>query len=515
MSTTPVPDYPGLPRGKFTAEDVPPQARAAAAAVDPGVWSAAVSTYLTVVDPRTGQPYSGRPIEDAASGAIPLATSSCRSLAVGFSTEIDKQVTELEVSAATRLATAVDHIEHAARLMDEPMTGPDGEVVDGHGLRAVQQADEELARQRSAEGDSRHTEQTWPSGWRILAATLLGGLDILLLWKPLLNLTFEASSSNVFQWAISLGMTGLQVLAIEWCARAYVNSERVSVDRRAAAGDFNRPLKTGRIVLDRPAPTTEEIREADQRMTQAYRWLVIVASFIAMIGGVRVAVLGKRAELTMFEAALFGTIIGVILGVLVVLMARLYCRGNLLGDRLRREHEAMDELNEKIQFTRDAVATERETALGALADADLLSATGTRVRVQAVADYWRAIQLAWTWFGLPHSQLDFPSFERDALPHLANSQPIRDDLRRKLDRVNAWLADRPTVFDRALALLPAGAAAGPARFPLARAELMVADPEPVALPPLPAPPHILMVVGVALTVTAVVLTAYLSPMMDA
>ena len=79
-------------------------------------------------------------------------------------------------------------------------------------------------------------------------------------------------------------------------------------------------------------------------------------------------VLGKRAGLTIFEAALFGTIVGLILGVLVVLMARLYCRGNLLGDRLRAEREAMDELNEKIQFARDEVASERENALAALAE---------------------------------------------------------------------------------------------------------------------------------------------------
>lgn len=526
MSKTTIPDYPGLPQGAFHADNTPRQALAALGSVDPGVWTAAVSTYVNVVDPQTSQTYHGQPIEDAASGTIPLTAASCRSLAVKYSTDIDKQVTDLEVSAATRLATAVDHIEHATSLLDEPITGPDGETSSGRRLQAVQRVDEELARQRSAEGDSRHTEESWATGWRILAATLLGALDILLLWKPLLNLSFEGSSGSVFRWAIGIGLTGLQVLAIEWCARQYVNTERTSVDRRGAVSDYNRPLKTGRIVADRPTPTVEEIDEADRHMAFAYKALVIVASFIAAIGGVRVAVLGKRATLSIFEAALFGVIVGLILGVLVVLMARLYCRGNLLGDRLRAERDAMDELNEKLQFTRDAVATERENALAALADADLLSATAARIRTQTVADYWRSIQLAWTWFGLPHSQLDFASFEREALPDLTDSEPIRAELRMKLDRVNAWLADRPTVFDHAPAMaLPHATTATPepaaeaAKFtPLMQprdGQLVISGPQPIELSPVPDPPHTWMFVGMAFTVVAVIVTAVLSPSVEA
>ncbi|WP_133900596.1 hypothetical protein [Actinophytocola oryzae] len=521
MSKTTVPDYPGLPQGAFHADNTPPQALAVLGSVDPGVWSAALSTYVSVADPQTGRPYNGQPLEDAASGAIPLAASSCRSLAVTYSTNIDKQVTELEVAAATHLATAVDHIEHASGLLDEPMIGPDGETTDGRRLQAVQHADEELARQRSAEGDSRHTEQAWASGWRVLAATLLGALDILLLWKPLLNLSFESSSGGMFRWAIGIGLTGLQILAIEWCARSYVDKERQSVDRRGSVGDYNRPLKKGRIVSDRPTPTVQEVAEADKAMANAYRMLVLLASFIAAIGGVRVAVLGKRAALSIFEAALFGVIVGLILGVLVVLMARMYCRGNLLGDRLRIEREAMDEVNEKLQQAREAVAQERENALGALAEAELLSATAARIRTQTVADYWRAVQLAWTWLGLPHSRLDFESFEREALPDLTDSEPIRNDLRMKLARVNEWLADRPTVFDHALtvpmlpAATPPAPGTSPARFmPLMQpkdGQLMIAGPQLITLPPVPEPPHLWMFVGVGCTVVAVILSAFLSP----
>jgi hypothetical protein len=516
--------YPGLPEGAFHVDNLPPQALASYGSSDKGVWSTAASLYLNTVDPQTGNTYNGQPLTDVAHASVQLAASNCRALAIEFSAHGEKRVEELEVEAATRLAVAVDQIEHAASLLDEPVTGPDGEVTDGRGLLAVQRADEELARQRSGEGDSRHTEQMWASGWRIIAATLLGLLDLLLLWKPLLNLSFESSSGSVFRWAVGGGLAALQVLAIEWAVRTYVDSERLSVDRRGAAGDYNRPLRTGRIVSDRHAPTAEELIEADTRMTHAYRVLVAIASFIAVIGGVRVAVLAKRAGLAGYEAALFGTIVGLILGAVVVQMARLYCRGNLLGDRLLAEREALAELNDKIQHARGAVAQERENALAALAEAELQSASAARIRTQTVADYWRAVQLAWTWFGLPHRTLDFAAFEQEALPVPPDSSAIRKDLRHKLDRVNQWLGERPTVFDRrhpALALIASGGGvadpaepAPPDRFlvsPPADGQLVILGPQPIAVPIPPRPPHSWMLAGAAVTVIATIATALLSP----
>jgi hypothetical protein len=512
--------YLGLPEGNFHLESLPPQATATLSITDSGVWSTAVMLYTNTVDLQTGKTYTGQPLPEVADGTVRLAASSCQTIAIDYSTGCDRRIAELDATAATHLAAAVDEIEHCAGILEEPVTGPDGQMVDGRRLHAIQRRDEELARQRSEEGDSRHTEQSWASGWRMIAATLLGLLDVLLLWKPLLNLSFESSSGSVFRWAIGGGLAALQVLCIEWSVRVYVNAERMSVDRRGAAGDYNRPLKTGRITVDRPPPDPAELVDADTHMAHAYRGLVLVAAFIAIIGGVRVAVLAKRASLAIYEAALFGTIIGLLLGGLVIWMARLYCRSNLLGDRLRAERDALTELNDKIQHSRGVVAEEREHALAALATADTLAAAAIRIRNQTVADYWRAVQLAWTWLGLPHSSLDYAAFEAQAMPVPPDTGTHREELRRKLEIVNQWLAERPSLFtpSPALALLPAGTGAGPQAeairltplLPPKDGRLVIAGPRPVDVPVRPAPPHRWMLAGAVLTVVATILTAFLA-----
>jgi hypothetical protein len=516
-SDVPLDGYHGLPRGAFQIENLHRQASAAFGTTDPGVWSTAVSIHQNAVDPHTSKPYTEQPLADVADGAVWLAAADCRSLAIKFSAATDERGAELEVAAAKHLTEAVDNIEHAGGILDEPLTGPDGEVTDGRRIHVTQQKDEELARQRSTEGDSRHTQREWAESWRVLAATLLGLLDILLLWKPLLNLSFESNSGTVFRWAIGGGLASLQVLGIEWAARVYVGAERLSTDRRGSVGDYNRLLKRGNADTG-TAPDSAELTEADSQLAHAYRWLVVVAGFIAIIGGVRVAVLAKRAELQVYEAALFGVIIGLILGGLVIQMARLYCRGNLLGDRLEAEREALADVNGRLQHARGMVAGERENALAALATAEVLSAQAASIRNQTVADYWRAVQLAWTWFGLPHGDLDRVDFAREALPVVTETDAHRQDLHDRLDRVNQWLADRPTMFpDSSQVLLTGGeitefrraAKFTPVPHPT-DGEVVLHDMQ-VAVPTRPSPPHRWMLVSAALTIIATLTTAFLAP----
>jgi hypothetical protein len=502
-------------------DDLPPQAPAALSTTDKGVWSTAVNLYKNAIDLRTGKAYNDRPLADVAEGSVRLAASACHSLAIDYTSASERQIETLEVRAATHLASAIDHIEHTDVIMTEPLVGPDGEIIDAQILQALHRKDERLARERSAEGDSRHTEQTWASGWRILASTLLGLLDVLLLWKPLLNLSFESSSGSVFRWAIGGGLAALQVLGIEWSARVYVAAERLSVDRRGAIGDYNRPLKTGRVVGNAPPPERDALVEADQRTAHAYRGLVLIAAFIAIIGGVRVAVLARRAALTNWEAALFGVIIGLILGVLVIQMARLYCRGNLLGDRLRAESEALAVLNEKIQHARGVIAGERESALEALAAADLVCGQADRIRDRTVADYWSAVKLAWIWFGLPYTSLNYDAFVREARPEVVDTAATRDELREKLAKVNQWLGNRPTMFTvrppapQLGAGVPTDSPDPNTRFmPLQRPkgdELVIVGPRTVDMPTEPQPPHMWMLIGAGLTVVATLVTALLAP----
>jgi hypothetical protein len=509
--------YPGLPQGAFYAAKLPPQASAAASTTDKGVWSTALNLYVNVVDPDTGRTYNGQPVNDVAEGTVHLAAATCRGLATQYSETSETKASGLEGQATKHLTEAVDHIENCSGILDEPLVGPDGEVINGWRLQAIKREDEELARERSKEGDSRHTEEPWATAWRMLAATLLGLLDVLLLWKPLLNLSFESSSGSVFRWAIGTGLAGLQILGIEWAARTYVNKERVSVDRRSAMGDYNRSLKEGRVTSDRPAPDRSELVDADTQLTHAYRALVAIAAFIAIIGGVRVAVLGRRTGLEIYEASLFGAIVGLILGGLVVQMARLYCRGNLLGDRLRIEREAVAGLHERIQYARGRVAEERENALAALLAAEALSDEANRIRHRTTEDYWRAVQLAWTWIGLPQGNLDYETFKQEALPESANRQESRSDLHDRLDRVNQWLADRPNVFEQeqVMALLPAREGSGDTEYqpllPPADGQLVIYGPRLVDVPVKPAPPHSLMLAGAVVAVVATVATAFLAP----
>lgn len=519
-------DYPGLPKGAFRVEDLPRPAAMALGTTDEGVWTAAAATYLNVIDPKTGKPDNDRPLADTAAGSAQNAAAACHALTLEYSAPTERLAAEQDGEAAKHLAEAVDTIEYAGGILNDPVTGPDGEKIDGRRIQAIHLQDEELARQRSAEGDSRHTQRSWEKAWRLVASTLLGVMDAILLWKPLLNLSFTSGSDNALRWAIGLGMVSLQVLAIEWAARTFVNAERSSVDRRGAAADYNRPLRRGRTGPERPAPTTDEIAEADQQYSHAYYALVGVAVAVAMIGGVRVAWLARQADLPVYEAVLFGIVIGLILGCVVVQMARLYCRGNLLGDRLRIEREAIDDVSGRLKRAQTRVAAEREAAHNALNAADLLTGHAEALRRRTIADYLRAVELAWTWFGLPPGDLDRAEFKRRASPEVEDTSAKRMDLRARLDLVNSWLVNRGSVFTAPapspdgvpvaeITAVPA-AGSGGTNLPV-RAEgnrLILVGPTPVEIPKQPKPPHLLMLAGAVLTAVVTLATAWLAPVAD-
>ncbi|SEF36584.1 hypothetical protein SAMN05421837_1113 [Amycolatopsis pretoriensis] len=524
LPDVPLAAYPGLPKGTFHVADLPRPAAMALGTTDEGVWTAAAATYLTVIDPATGKPDNDRPLADAAAGAARTAAAACHAQALEYSAPTDDRAAEQDLEAAKHLAEAVDTIEHASGLLNDPVTGPDGEKIDGRQIQVIHHQDQQLARQRSAEGDSRHTQRSWEKAWRILASTLLGVMDAILLWKPLLNLSFTSGSENALRWAIGLGMVSLQVLAIEWAARTFVSAERASVDRRGAAADYNRPFQRGRMGPERPAPTTDEIAEADRQYSHAYHWLVGVAAAVAMIGGVRVAWLARQADLPIYEAVLFGIVIGPILGCVVVQMARLYCRGNLLGDRLEIERAAIDEITGRIKRAQGRVAAEREAAHNALIAAEKLTNHADTLRQRTFTDSLRAVELAWTWFGLPPADLDHAEFERRAVPEVEDTGVRRVDLRSRLDLVNNWLANRDSIFTvpappgerTAVAELSAGESGRETALPgrQKKDELIILGPAPVDIPDRPKPPHRLMLIGAVMTAVVTLTTAWLAPVAD-
>ncbi|WP_410669831.1 hypothetical protein [Amycolatopsis sp. cmx-4-68] len=517
----PLDPYPGLPRGAFHTKDLPRPAVMAFATTDEGVWTAAVDTYLTVIDPDTGKPDHDRPLENTAAGAVRNAAANCQTLAFKSSARSDDRAEKQESEAAKHIGEAVDLIEHANAIMSEQVTGPDGAKIDGWKLQRIHRQDEEVAEARSASGDSRHLQWKWEKSWRLITSGLLGILDALLLWKPLLNLSFqERDPENIFHWGLGLIFVAVQVLFIDWAARTFVTAERLSADRRSAAGDYNRLFIGSRHGGDRPRPTDAEIAEADQQLSRAYHILIWVAAAVALIGGVRVALLGSQAGLPWLQNALFGVIIGLILGCLIVLMTQLYCRGNLLGDRLRIEREAIEKLSGRFKRAQARVAEQRDNVWTALKASQEQARNAATIRTQTVADYRRAVGLAWTWLGLHPESLDEVDFLHRATPLVEDSAARRADLESRLEPVNKWLESRvlpppPPPAKHEISTEPSRTTG--ALVPLPRptdGRARAVGPRPIEVPAPPKPPHKWMLVGAALTVVVTIATAAFAPATD-
>jgi hypothetical protein len=517
----PLDPYPGLPRGAFYAQDLPRPAGMAFATTDEGVWSAAVDTYLTVIDPATGKPDRDRSLEDTAVGAGRNAASACHTLALKFSARSDDRAEKQEAEAAKHIGEAVDLIEHANAIMSEQVTGPEGGKIDGWHLQRVHQQDEELAQARSASGDSRHTQRRWERSWRLITSSLLGILDALLLWKPLLNLSFQASDpENLFHWGLGLIFVAVQVLFIDWAARTFVTAERLSTDRRSSAGDYNRLFTGGHYGGNRPRPTDAEIIEADQQHSRAYHILVGVAAAVALIGGIRVALLGIQAGLPLLENALFGVIIGLVLGCLIILMTQLYCRGNLLGDRLRIERETIEKLSGRFRRAQTRVAEARDNVWTALKASQEQARNAATIRKQTVADYERAIGLAWTWLGLHPSLLDELAFKERATPVVEDSSARHADLDSRLEPVNKWLENRtlppppPPAQHKIGADFQTKSQQLVPLNPPTDGRAKAVGPQPIEVPVRPKPPHKWMLAGAVLTIVVTVVTAVFAPATD-
>lgn len=509
--------YASTDEGRFRPQELPRQAVTAEGGIDVAVWSGAMNLYLSTIDPDTGSPYSDRPLVVSARAAVQSTASSSRAQAIKLSAETDEKAAMQEKQAAKHLRNAADEIEQISGILDEPVIGPDGGVTDARQIYLVHQQDLELARRRSAEGNSRHTQQNWKATWRLLAVSFLGIMDATLLWAPLLNLTFEGSPDNMFRWAIALGMVSLQVLAIEWSVRSFIGAERSSVDRREAAVDYNRPFKSGGTGRW-PAPTVDDILDADRNFADAYRLLVCIAAAIGVLGGVRIAWLARQADLPIYEAGIFAVVVGLVWYAWVWQLAQLFCRGNLLGDRLWVEREVIDEISGRIRKAQGKIAEEREKASSALAESDSLATEAQSMRHRIMAENWRAVELGWAWLGLPLEDLNRDDFEREALPSVEEaSLKARDELIRRLDRVNAWLSNRTAIFTaNATNALNSPEIADTTesnqKFPL-RSELggravTFSALQPLEVPEKPAAPYQWMLSGVTLIIGATALAAF-------
>lgn len=436
-----LPPYAGLRGGEFDQRNLPRRIALARSVNQDNVWATAIGMYINLYDPVTDQPHREAGIADAAVGLLEKQTSMCEQLAIENSATCDAIATKRLDAASAATVLAVEHIENANSIMDERSPGPDGTLITGNEIEAAQRADEAIAKQRAGEGDTRHLQSAVPSAWRVIAALTLAVIDIALLWKPLLGLGAQLTSAAVLNWSIGIGMAVLQTVFVEWAMRAYVEAERASVDRRGAARDFNRAVSADpRTTMT--APTRDDLETADRRMSSMFRALLVVAGLVAVLGGVRVAILTRRAMLEVWEAALYGSVIGIIIGGAIILMARVCCRGNALGERLRVEREAMAEYEDKWTTAKATVAGLRQDALHDLNRSKAAADRADDYRRRTVKDYWSAVMLAWIWFQLPTDTLDRENFEQRSTPPSAADESRSTLVSGHLATVNQWLEDR-------------------------------------------------------------------------
>jgi hypothetical protein len=212
----------------------------------------------------------------------------------------------------------------------------------GSGREAISKhdADRELADERERDGDSRHRQREVERFWIILAAVVLTALDVMLMWRPLLNLGTLNSAGALYKWVLALAFAGAQAMSIDLAVHKYRERERANTELRDAVKDYNRTARRSQAQRDLAAvaqapPPVDELPASDEKLRAAYGWLLTTAIGVGIIAIIRVAFLSRSSGQSIIEATVFGAFVGMFLGALVLLLGSFACRGNRLGERLQ------------------------------------------------------------------------------------------------------------------------------------------------------------------------------------
>lgn len=513
-----------LPGRAFREEMVPIAAKVVRGATPTGIWGAAVYMHNIIVDPTTGKPWHGKELDVMAPSAFQQGTAEFVSVAVKESEAEDATAHDHAERARQHVDQAVDRIEHTATILDDLYDGPNGSPVTGLDLIVQYQADQVVAGQREAEGDTRHLDRRFEHGWVVIAAGVLAILDLILLWRPLLGLGYGFNSDSVVKWVVGGALAAAQALFIESVLRYYRRVERASCDRRSALTDYNRSvgLKAARGDLSAsvdPQPNPEDLVSADQRLSIAERLVIGAATMTGVVCGVRVAILGRESGFSVVESAVFASIIGVVIGALVILLAWLAQRGNQLGDRLRRGEESVARVEAEVQQARAAVADLREQAWSELSQSQTLSTAAAQTRDEIADSYWAAMSLTCSWVGFDSDKIPRPDSQLCRVSILTLTTKLRASTENRLHGIDAWLAQRSTVRRPVAAAMAAISAVTPAAttavVPVSTAppsanQVVVIKPG-VPVPAEPKRAAGLVAIGAAVTVAAAVAAAMFAP----
>lgn len=435
-------------------EQIPHQAKVVWGNIDRQQGTIAVLIHNLVVNPHTGQAWNGRSIEAGAPLAFAQGLAMAQQEAGDQSLPDDEECLRHATQARQHADIAGAVIEETEKILDDAVEYPPGSRCAGRKAIAGHHADQELARQREQDGDSRHQQRPVERYWIILAALVLAALDIMILWRPLLNLDYSLDSAgSLSKWVLALAFAGAQALFIDLAVHKYCEQERANTELRDAVKDYNRSVQRGlaesdlAAVAQRPR-ALDDLPAADEKLRAAYRWLFTTAAGVGVIAVFRVAFLSRAGGQSIIEATVFGAFVGLFLGALVLLIGSFACRGNRLGDRLRVGAGVVADIESRIQEGDRQVAEARDAARGELTNAEEARARAEDTREWVLQQYRQGFLYATGWLGLAKPPVDLADLVVPRKLEIADAATNQvHAANNKLEVIDQWLASEHGVTE--------------------------------------------------------------------
>lgn len=465
-------------------EHIPDQAKVVWGNIDPQLGTIAALIHNLVIHPSTGQPWNGQSVAVAAPPAFAQGLAMAQHEAGELSLPDDEEYLRRASEADQQADLAGATIEDTEKILDDTVEYPAGSRGSGREAIAKHQADRELARQREQDGDSRHRQQEVERHWIILAAVVLAALDVMLLWRPVLNLGPLDSAGALYKWVLALAFAGVQALSIDLAVHEYRERERANTELRDAVKDYNRTAQRGLVqrdlaaVAQAPQPV-EDLPAADEKLRAAYRWLLTTAIGVGVIAVIRVAFLSRSSGQSIIEATVFGAVVGIFLGALVLLLGSFSCRGNRLGERLKAGAAVVADVESRIQEGGRWVREARDAARLELTDAEKARARAADTREWVLGQYWQALLLATGWLGLAKPPVDHTELVAPRGLEVADAAARRvETVSCKLQVIDQWLAGKQIVVEPVEPSTTGTALALAAGTPAASVGRLVEGPQP-------------------------------------
>lgn len=489
------------------------------------VLAIAVLVQNSVVDYKTGKSHDPERKGEMAAAAIDAAFVNAEDEAADESASSDRRYRALAAQANASADAAVGATLEADKVLEQEVMTSVGTPT--RRMVAKDHAEHlELAKLRADAGDTRHTQDSL-GRWVILTCAIVYGLlDLILLFRPLLNLGTISEAGDLANWLIAIVLSGAMAVALDQVLKYHQTTERAATDRRDALLDHNRRVRLASATTE--APDLQEVAAADRRLLVMQYLLVGQAIITAILAAVRITFLARDEGRSIVESTLFGAAVGLVLGILIIVLGRTLCRGNQLGDQLDAEGEIVDETRELRDNGVKEARRLRDEARDHLDEAKAARAESWGIRQTVYAKYLKGVKQASVW-------LDVDRPDTDVTARQASVIILGDELAEaadeKIKRVRLWLGESPTPPDELLAIKagssalvtddepePGAVLAKPRqvhRTTLPNAGRVVVvdpdrvpEPESVDVPEAPTEPKWFVALGAALTVATALLAAY-------